>query len=263
MRTAAPVDIYVTADDYGITLGANSAIEDLADAGRVSAVSVMAHRDAELGSLRRLVDTGVTIGLHLCFTVERPFIGALAGSGGRLPADHRRLFAAILAKPRILLGLRAEAEAQAARLAGEGVPIAFVNGHEHVHLFPALWPLVAALSRRIGARAVRCALGQSVEASAAGALAASARVSWALSPLPGVTVLSPLGTGLAGQLTLEVTDTLLSRPFTAGARRVRELCYHPELDETGRRAEYELLASGAVERLLERRGLRLARGLAH
>jgi hypothetical protein len=78
-----------------------------------------------------------------------------------------------------------------------------------------------------------------------------------------VAVWSPLGVGMAGRLTLQAVDALLSRPFAGAAGRVRELCFHPDLDVPGRRAEHDLLASGAIDALLERRGLRRARGLPH
>jgi hypothetical protein len=249
------MDVRITADDYGLSAGVNGAVEALAEAGRIGAVSVMAHRDAALASVRRLADAGVAVGLHVCFTGVRPFVRALGVQGGLLPASHRRLFAAIARRPSIVSLLGAEAEAQAERLLGAGVAIAFVNGHEHVHLFPALWPIVAGLARRLGARAVRVALGQPIGLSRAGALAVASRVSWALCPLPEADVWSPLGVGFAGALTIEAAGALLDRPFRAARRRVRELCVHPALDEPGRRAEHDLLASGAIERLLVRRGL--------
>src|SRR5215468_1930198 len=118
------MDVCITADDYGLSAGVNGAVEALAAAGRIRAVSVMAHRDAALASVRRLADTGVAIGLHVCFTGVRPFVGALGDGGGVLPANHRRLFAAIAWRPSVVSLLRAEAEAQADRLLGAGVAIA-------------------------------------------------------------------------------------------------------------------------------------------
>src|SRR5262245_52238092 len=120
------MEVCVTADDYGLSRGVNAAIEALAAAGRLSAVSVMAHRDAHLDSVGSLAGAGVAVGLHVCFTGERPLVRAL---GERLPPDHRRLFAAIVRRPALLPLLRAEAEAQAERLAGAGVAIDFVNAH--------------------------------------------------------------------------------------------------------------------------------------
>lgn len=254
------MDVCVTADDYGLSPGVNAAIEGLAAAGKLSAVSAMAHRDAQLGSLRRLGDAGVAVGLHLCFTAERPVLGAqlgraLGGAGERLPRSYRSLFAALLRRPSLVASLRAEAAAQAERLLDAGARIAFVNGHEHVHLWPLLWPIVVELARRLGARAVRCALGQPLDLSAAGALSLVSRASWITSPLRGSFVLSPLGVGLAGGLSIERIERLLARPFAAAPGRAREICVHPALDVAGRRAEHEMLASGQLDRLLERMGL--------
>jgi hypothetical protein len=103
---------------------------------------------------------------------------------------------------------------------------------------------------------VRAALGQPLEISPAGALAAASRVSWALTPLPGTAVWSPLGVGRAGALTAEDVDALLARPFHGAAGRIRELCFHPALDVPGRRAEHDLIASGAIDEILARQRLR-------
>lgn len=249
------MDVCVTADDYGLSPGVNASIEALAEAGRLGAVSVMAHRDAELSSLGRLRDTGVAIGLHLCFTEGRPLLEAdvarALGGRGDLPAGHRRLFAAIVRRPSLVKVLRAEADAQAERLVAAGAPIAFVNGHEHVHLFPMLWPMTLDLAARVGARAVRSALGQPLDLSAAGALGVASRLSCAISPPRARLVLSPLGVGLAGALTIEHVERLLARPFAAAPGLVRELCVHPALDDPGRRAEHTIVASGQLDRLLD------------
>jgi predicted glycoside hydrolase/deacetylase ChbG (UPF0249 family) len=252
------MDLCLTADDYGYTPGSCEAILDLAEAGRVSAASVMAHRDSDLSGVQRLARTGIAVGLHLCFTEARPLA---SGLGTRLPARYRDLFAAIAARPWMIARLYAEARAQADRLRDAGVAVDFVNGHEHVHLFPPLWPIARDLARRLGARAVRAALGQRVEPSRAGALAAASRAAWALAPIPGAVVLSPIGLGLSGSPTVAAVEALLARPFAGGPGVVREIYVHPSRDEPGRRAEHALVASGEIARIAERRGLRVTRGI--
>jgi hypothetical protein len=255
----SPPDLCITADDYGLSASVNAAIESLANASRLTAVSVMGHRDANLSTAHRLADAGVAVGVHLCFTRERPLTRAL---GERLPGTYQQLFALALRRPSLSRALLAEAEAQIQKLETARLHVDFINAHEHVHLFPPLWLIVSELARRRGVRIVRAALGQRIEASRAGALALASRVSWTLSPLPGFTVLSPLGVGQAGALTLGAVDSLLARPFFNTPRVVRELCVHPGLDDPGRRAEYDLLASGELERLVERRGSKMLRTLS-
>jgi hypothetical protein len=254
----SPADLCLTADDYGYRAGENEAILALAEAGLLSAVSVMAHREADLSGLARLARTGVAIGIHLCFTDTRPLVGGL---GALLPRGYRELFAAVIARPTMIARLRAEAFAQADRIQDAGVAIDFVNGHEHVHLFPPLWPIAAALTRRLGARAVRAALGTWIDLSRAGALAAASRASWAIAPLQGTIVLSPVSLGLSGSPSAAAVDALLARPFAEAPGRVREIYVHPSFAEPGRRAEHDLVAAGEIARLAAARGLRVTRGI--
>jgi predicted glycoside hydrolase/deacetylase ChbG (UPF0249 family) len=260
------LDLWITADDYGLSAGTNSSIEALAEAGAISAASVMAHADADFGAIDRLRRSGVVIGLHLSFTQARPLVRELGQWGGGLPRGYKQLFAELAVRPGLLGLIADEADAQVDRLASAGVTIDFINGHEHVHLFPPLWPIALRAARRARARAVRIALGQPIDWTQAGLLAASSRACWALTPAPDLAIMSPLGVGRAGSLTLDGIGRLLDRPFSARALRTqqpiaRELCVHPAIDVSGRREEHAWLASGALASLLARRSIRVLRHL--
>lgn len=243
--------VCVTADDYGLSRGINSAIESLAAASQITAVSVMGHRDAVLSTAGRLAESGVTVGVHLAFTRETPILDSL---GDRFAPNYTELFARLLQRPRYAQDLLSEARAQIENVQKAGLRIEFINSHEHVHLCPLLWPMVAALARSLGLRIIRAALGQSVGFSAQGALALATRASWPLAPLAEFVVLSPLGVGKAGQLSAIEVQSLLARPFAYNSHVVRELCVHPATDELGRRAEYELVRSGRLARSIEQCG---------
>lgn len=243
----------ITADDYGLSQGINAAIESLARASRISAVSVMGHRDADLSTAKRLADTGISVGVHLCFTHERPLTQAL---GLRLPPTYAHLFGLVVTQPSLLKAFVAEAEAQVEHLRRAGLKLQFLNAHEHVHLFPVLWPAMVEVARRQDLRAVRVALGQPVDLSQAGALALASRLSWAHAPMPNSIVSSPLGVGVAGRLTSNLVDTLLARPFADASHVVRELCVHPAFDDVGRRAEYDMLHADHLDVVIARHGLK-------
>jgi predicted glycoside hydrolase/deacetylase ChbG (UPF0249 family) len=210
----------------------------------------MAHDGARLDSLERLADacrwSGAAVALHLCFTE------------GSIASDFRALFVAALARPALLRAIAAAADAQAERLVARGVRVDAVNAHEHVHLFPPIWPLVVDLARRLGVRIVRAALGQRLRASRAGALAAASRACWRMRRLAHATVLSPFGVGDAGALTAASIERLLDAPLSRAPSLHREICMHPADDVPGRRAERDLLASGAVDAMLAKRGMRRA-----
>jgi hypothetical protein len=250
----------ITADDYGAAAAYDRAVEELAAAGAVQAVSVMAHRDAALDGAPRLARAGVPTGLHLVFTAERPISRRLAGSPlvdtrGRMPRSFRQLFLRLCARPWTAELLHEEGILQARRMRDAGLSVDFINSHEHVHLFPLLWPTFARITEELGVAAVRAALHQRVDASPQGWLSAASRISWARAPLPRRTVMSPLGVGRAGTLTLGAIEALLARPFTPppGERALRELCVHPHPGER------ELLGSPGMRALLARLGVTPAR----
>lgn len=247
----------ITADDYGLTAEGNAAIEALAARGAVSAVSVMVHAGAELGGLDRLRATGVPLGLHLVLTRERPLSDALAGTSlldgdGRLPGSWRRLFAKLTMRPRLRSRLGREAQAQRDRFLALGLPLAFVNSHEHVHLFPPLWTEVAALLARTPGVAVRTALGQRPRRARAGLLALASRLSWAVRPLEERLRLSPLGVDDSGRLALATLPRLFAAARAVRPPALAELVVHP--------AEHALLGSPELAALLDRHGVTMQRG---
>lgn len=143
--TAAPDrPIWLCADDYGISPAVSAAIRDLVTRGRLNATSVMVvapsfHR-AEAGSLDTLNGGArrVAIGLHV--TLTGPFRPLSAGfapteNGAFLPLDQM-LLRGLLRRLRGDL-LANEITAQLDAFIGAfGRPPDFVDGHQHVHLFP-------------------------------------------------------------------------------------------------------------------------------
>ncbi|TAK48366.1 MAG: ChbG/HpnK family deacetylase [Xanthobacteraceae bacterium] len=144
--TAPPRRLWLCADDYGLSPGVNRAIRDLIGRGRLNATSIMvlapACDRAEIGALQHVAAASerCAIGLHVTLTAPfrpltlhmRPLTDDALPSLGRLLRLSllRRLDAEIV---------RAEIAAQIARfveLLGR-VPD-FVDGHQHVQLFPQI-----------------------------------------------------------------------------------------------------------------------------
>jgi predicted glycoside hydrolase/deacetylase ChbG (UPF0249 family) len=139
--------IILCADDYGISRGVSRAIRDLLAAGRINATSVMvvpaAFDSAEaeaLGAVRGPDDKRPAIGLHV--TLTAPF-KPLAGGFPHL--DDGR-FCSLRDMMRRGVGRRLEIAAVATEIAAQidafkkafGRPPDFVDGHQHVQLFPQL-----------------------------------------------------------------------------------------------------------------------------
>jgi predicted glycoside hydrolase/deacetylase ChbG (UPF0249 family) len=153
---AAPSAIILCADDYAMTEGVSRAIGELAAAQRLSATSVMVtspHWPA--GAPRLAVHRGhLGIGLHLNLTLGHPLgpMPRLAPSGA-LPSLER-LMAWSCFPLLVQAEVRAEIERQLDRFeTGLRFPPDHVDGHQHVHVLPAVrGALLDALARRYGGR---------------------------------------------------------------------------------------------------------------
>jgi predicted glycoside hydrolase/deacetylase ChbG (UPF0249 family) len=136
--------IWLCADDYGISPSVNSAIRDLIARGRLNATSVMvvapSFQSAEAKSLDAL-NAGVrraAVGLHVTLTAPfRPL------SEGFEPADKGAFLPLVTTLRQACLHrfrrdrLTAEISAQfEAFIAAFGRAPDFVDGHQHVQLFP-------------------------------------------------------------------------------------------------------------------------------
>jgi len=148
--------IWLCADDYGISPSVNAAIRDLLVRGRINATSVMVvapsfHR-AEALALQALNTTArhVAIGLHV--TLSAPFRPLSEGfrplRNGAFPSLPALLMRAGL---RLLDSdaLTAEITRQVRSFTEHfGRPPDFIDGHQHVQLFPQVREALLAVVRR-------------------------------------------------------------------------------------------------------------------
>jgi predicted glycoside hydrolase/deacetylase ChbG (UPF0249 family) len=146
VETSAPRRIWLCADDYGISASVNTAIRDLVVRGRLNATSVMVaapgfHR-SEAVSLNVLnsVTQKVAIGLHV--TLTAPFRPSTTGfrplkEGAFLPVGSLLRHAALRRLYRD--ALKAEIASQIRTFVSTfGRAPDFVDGHQHVQLFPQI-----------------------------------------------------------------------------------------------------------------------------
>lgn len=138
--------IWLCADDYGISPGVNRAIRDLIERGRLNATSVMVvggaiGRDA-ISALQSVAEASprCAIGLHTTLTAPfRPLSMHFQPlDGGLFPSFPRLLRAGLLHKLDREI-IHAELKLQLATFAGMfGRVPDFVDGHQHVQLFPVV-----------------------------------------------------------------------------------------------------------------------------
>jgi predicted glycoside hydrolase/deacetylase ChbG (UPF0249 family) len=148
-----PRHFWLCADDYGIAPGVNAAIRELIARGRLNATSVMivapSCTPAEIDALKNAGKAAM--GLHL--TLTAPFRPLTAGFAPLAQVAFHPVQAMLrLALLRRLdrAALAREVDAQIAGFAKVfGRPPAFIDGHQHVHLFPQVRDAVLEAARRL------------------------------------------------------------------------------------------------------------------
>lgn len=153
--------IQVTADDFGLSLGVNEAVEQAYRNGSLTAASLMVAGPAAGDAVRRArALPGLRVGLHLV-AVEGPAvlppsrIPALVGHDGWFPSDQFRLGLRYAFHPAARRQLAEEVEAQFAAYAATGLPLHHADAHKHMHLHPRVGALLVRAGRKHGLRRVR------------------------------------------------------------------------------------------------------------
>jgi chitin disaccharide deacetylase len=153
----APRKIWLCADDYGISPAVNHAIRDLVGKGRINATSVMVvaptfHR-SEAASLNALRVHGarVAVGLHL--TLSAPFQPLTQGFTplvNKAFPTYRMMLVRAWLRQLDRKALEAEVAAQIRMFGHEfGRAPDFIDGHQHVHIFPQVRDALFAVARKM------------------------------------------------------------------------------------------------------------------
>ncbi len=232
--------LVVTADDVGLHPGMTRGALAAHDHGIVTAVSVSPNgRDFE-PAIERLRDRPrLDVGAHLTLVGERPLsdparIPSLVGPDGRLHSKYPA-FAARYALGRIRTAdLETELRAQVERLLATGLRVVHLNSHQHLHLLPGVFEIVARLAREHGIPVVRIpnepAAGLSPRGLQLRALNALGRRARGRVASPDRTV----GVLAAGHLTAAPL-----RQALAHVEGMTELVCHPGLDGEELAREYD------------------------
>lgn len=151
--------LIVNADDYGYFRCVSRGILQAAQEGIVTATGIMAngpHFRECVGWLREV--PALDLGVHLNLTLGTPITAQMRRHldrwGGCFPGKFT-LAGAILRGAIPLAAVAAEWRAQIERCLEVGLRLHFLNGHEHVHMLPALHRLAHALAAHYGIVQVR------------------------------------------------------------------------------------------------------------
>lgn len=153
--------LIVTADDFGLALPVNEAIERGHREGILTTTSLMVAAPATADAVERARRTpSLRVGLHVVLVNGRPKlpperVPALVDEAGAFPSD---LFAAGIRyffTPGARTQLEAEIRAQFEAFAATGLPLDHVNAQNHFHVHPTVLSLILKVGREYGMRAVR------------------------------------------------------------------------------------------------------------
>ena len=156
-----PRRLIVTADDFGLDLAVNEAVELAHGRGILTSASLMVGAKAAADAVARARGAPtLRVGLHVAVVDAVPVlpprsIPALVGTGGCLRSDLVRAGLDFAFRPAAREALGREIEAQFESYAATGLALDHADAHKHLHLHPTVGRLIVEIGRRFGLLAVR------------------------------------------------------------------------------------------------------------
>ena len=136
--------LIVTADDVGLHRGMTEGAIRAHQQGIVTACSISANGVEFDDAAARLRDVpSLEVGVHLTLVEERALT-----TGQLMPRDYMRF---VFSRKNVEPELRAQIE----RVLATGLRVTHVNGHQHLHVWPSVFPIVERLAREYGIGYVR------------------------------------------------------------------------------------------------------------
>jgi hopanoid biosynthesis associated protein HpnK len=161
MSSAAPRRVIFTADDFGLSLPVNEAVERAHQEGVLRTASLMVAEAAFADAVdraRRL--PRLHVGLHVALVNGRALLPSaqiplLADAAGQLPTDQLQAGLRFFFTPGIRSQLEAEIRAQFAAFAATGLRLDHVNAQSHMHVHPTVFGLLLRVGRDYGSPPIR------------------------------------------------------------------------------------------------------------
>jgi predicted glycoside hydrolase/deacetylase ChbG (UPF0249 family) len=142
--------LIVTADDVGLHPGMTAGAIRAHREGIVTACSVVANGAAFDDAVARLREVpSLEVGVHLTLVEERPLTAI------RFPKKYTSFVPLYLARAITIVAIERELRAQVERVLATGLHVTHLNGHQHLHLLPRIFAVVARLAREYSIPYVR------------------------------------------------------------------------------------------------------------
>ncbi len=156
--------LIVTADDFGVAVEVNAAVEQAHTQGILTAASLMVGGAAVTDAVERARRLpSLAVGLHIVLVEGRPVLPArnlpdLVAADGLFRRDMVRCAVDIFFRPAVRRQLAAEIRAQFEAYKATGLPLDHVNTHKHFHLHPTIAGAIVQIGREFGLKAMRVPL---------------------------------------------------------------------------------------------------------
>ena len=152
--------LVTNADDLGWSEAVTSGILQAHREGIVTSTTLMTNLPGAAEALDQARRAGLGVGVHLNLTEGEPLsppgeVAPIVDSSGRFQRSLPLLFCRAWWSGAARRAIGRELGAQVARALDVGLEPTHLDSHKHVHLHPAILPLVIEVARRHGIRAVR------------------------------------------------------------------------------------------------------------
>jgi chitin disaccharide deacetylase len=154
-------ELVFTADDFGLSVQINEAVELAHRDGILNAASLMVAGPAATDAVRRArALPALRVGLHLV-VIEGPAvlpasaIPDLVDARAQFASDQFRLGMSYFFRPKVRRQLATEIRAQFAAFAATGLALDHADAHKHMHLHPTVGQMMIAIGREFGLQRVR------------------------------------------------------------------------------------------------------------
>jgi hopanoid biosynthesis associated protein HpnK len=153
--------VFFSADDFGLSLEVNEAVERAHREGVLTRASLMVAGAAAADAVRRArAMPGLRVGLHVvavegASVLPHARIPDLVDAAGWFGSDQAGRGFRYYFSPRARRQLAAEIAAQYAAFAATGLRLDHANAHKHMHLHPVVGRLLIGIGREHGLTAIR------------------------------------------------------------------------------------------------------------
>jgi hopanoid biosynthesis associated protein HpnK len=151
----------VNADDFGLSTGVNQGIIDCFEQGILRSASLMPNGAAFDDAVRLARHTpGLGVGVHISLVAEpcvapRHELGGLADADGSLPSSYAAFTRGYCTRRFTRRAIQREVEAQMQRVLATDLTLTHLDSHQHVHLLPGVFDIVADAARSAGIAVIR------------------------------------------------------------------------------------------------------------